>query len=508
MTSRTIPSLTRRETIKSAAGLMIAGAAGACARESGGASDTYDAAPAWMRLLGASEQGGRDYAPSVEGEIPAGLRGSLYRNGPGLFERGASSIHHLLDGDGLVQRLGFSDEGVRYQNKFVRTEKYELEEASGKREFATWTTRKSSNPFDNLGGGVTHSQAGVTVYPVHGKILARDEVGPTYEIDTHSLDTLGNMPVGDGLTGVNFKAHSKLDPKTGEWIIAGAEFGRFMKAHVAVYEPDLKLRRQFSFETPRQVYFHDFIATENHLIFVLHPCYLSVFPFLAGLKSFTDSLEWKGADGNLIAVVSREGGEPRYFEAPGSYMWHALNAFESGDEIDADFVGFDEPDHFIGQDALFKNIMQGRMGRAEAAGNIRRYRMDLKTGKLSEEILDHGNHEFPMIDGRAAMARHRVGYFSFGGVGGFNRGLKRFDYETGAADAFDFGALTHVGEPVFAERTGGALDEGWLIAQCLDGATMKSFYAVFDAQSVSAGPVAKILLDHHLPISFHGGWKA
>ncbi|MCB2098609.1 MAG: carotenoid oxygenase family protein, partial [Parvularculaceae bacterium] len=443
-----------------------------------------------------------------EGEIPAGLRGSLYRNGPGLFERGASSIHHLLDGDGLVQRLSFSDEGVRYQNKFVRTEKYEREEASGKREFSTWTTRKSSNPFENLGGGITQSQAGVTVYPVHGKILARDEVGPTYEIDAESLETLQNTPVGNGAAGASYKAHSKLDPKTGEWLITGAEYGRFMKVHAAIYGPDMTLRRHLSFEVPRQVYFHDFIATENHLIFVLHPCYLSVFPFLAGLKSLTDSFEWKGVDGNLIAVVSREGGEPRYFEAPGSYMWHALNAFETGDEIVTDFVSFDEPDHFIGQDALFKNIMQGRMGRAEAAGKIRRNRMDLNTGKLSEEILDDGNHEFPMIDGRVAMARHRVGYFSYGGFGGFNSGLKRVDYETGAAETFDFGALTHVGEPVFAEKPGGDIDEGWLIAQCLDGVSLKSFYAVFDAQSVGAGPIAKVLLDHHLPISFHGGWKA
>ena len=51
----------------------------------------FGPAPQWMTLLGATEEGGRDYAPEVEGAIPEGLRGSLYRNGPGRFERGAAA---------------------------------------------------------------------------------------------------------------------------------------------------------------------------------------------------------------------------------------------------------------------------------------------------------------------------------------------------------------------------------------------------------------------------------
>jgi carotenoid cleavage dioxygenase-like enzyme len=34
-----------------------------------------------------SENGGRDKAPEVQGKIPHELKGSLYRNGSGLFER-------------------------------------------------------------------------------------------------------------------------------------------------------------------------------------------------------------------------------------------------------------------------------------------------------------------------------------------------------------------------------------------------------------------------------------
>jgi all-trans-8'-apo-beta-carotenal 15,15'-oxygenase len=92
--------MTRRET-------MMAGmAAGTAAVLADGIADDAKAdlapAPHWLTLLGKSERGGRDTAPRVEGRIPEGLNGSLYRNGPGLFERGKSRKPHLLDGDGLV----------------------------------------------------------------------------------------------------------------------------------------------------------------------------------------------------------------------------------------------------------------------------------------------------------------------------------------------------------------------------------------------------------------------
>ena len=79
-------------------------------------------------LLGVSERGGRNETPEIEGKIPSELKGSLYRNGPGLFERGELRKPHLLDGDGLVQRLSFTDGTAHYQNAFVRTPKFIAEE--------------------------------------------------------------------------------------------------------------------------------------------------------------------------------------------------------------------------------------------------------------------------------------------------------------------------------------------------------------------------------------------
>ncbi|MEQ8747569.1 carotenoid oxygenase family protein [Pyruvatibacter sp.] len=468
-----------------------------------------DTAPRWMTLLGVSEQGGRSYAPTIEGTLPAQLSGTLYRNGPGLFERNGYRKQHMLDGDGLAQRLTIRDGKAHYSNAFIDTPKLRAEEEAGKYLHATWTTRRPGGFVSNIMGGDIVSQAGVTVYPVNGKVVARDEGGDTFVLDPDTLATTGTIPTARISGG--YKAHAKHDPQTNEWILAGQGFGPTMTLHVSVYSPQMTLANEFSFDAPRQVYIHDFFASKNHIIFVLHPCFFSPFGFLAGMNSITDSLTFNQAEGTILAVVPKAGGEARYFDVPGSFMWHALNAHEAGDEIVADFVGYDDPDHFIGDDPQLKALMVGRLGKAVQPGTIRRYVISLATGKAREEILDAGTHEFPMTDPRAQLGDHKVGYFSTGGLGAVNSGIKRMEMKKGRTQTFDFGAnTTHVGEPVFAARDESAdtVDDGWLIAQCLDAKTERTFFAVFDASAVDAGPLAKIWLTHHVPISFHGGWAA
>src|SRR6266516_4022656 len=106
------------------------------------------------------------YRAEVEGKLPVELRGTLYRNGPGLFDRGGLRKRNLLDGDGMVQAFRFDDGGVHYRNRFVRTAKF-------------W------------GAGRIKSQAGVTVYLWRDRLYAFDEMGLPWELDPATLDTVG-----------------------------------------------------------------------------------------------------------------------------------------------------------------------------------------------------------------------------------------------------------------------------------------------------------------------------
>jgi hypothetical protein len=138
------------------------------------------AAPRCLVLFGGSESGRRNEAPEIEGKIPRELRGSLYRNGPGVFDHGGLRKPHLLDGDGLVLRLSLADGTAHYQNAFVRTPKFIAEEKAATFHFTTCSMRPSGGLIPSRGGSFAHCQAGVTVYPFKDLLYAFDEISPAF----------------------------------------------------------------------------------------------------------------------------------------------------------------------------------------------------------------------------------------------------------------------------------------------------------------------------------------
>ncbi len=236
---------------------------------------------------------------------------------------------------------------------------------------------------------------------------------------------------------------------------------------------------------------------------------------LLGLRSIIDSFTWAPQMGNLLLVLDKEGVEaPRYIEAPAAFMWHSLNAYDFGNDIVAEFVGYDNPDHFIGTNALLSEIMVGRKGNAVYPGTIRRYVINLKKNCIYQEILAHESYEFQIVNPHRLGHKHRHGYFTYSNDTALqDTGIAQFDMANGHRELFDFGSNFLVGEPVFASRPGtiysGAEpeEEGWLLSQVFDLTTQTSFFAVFAANRIGDGPIARILLEHHVPISFHGCWR-
>jgi carotenoid cleavage dioxygenase-like enzyme len=72
---------------------------------------------------------------------------------------------------------------------------------------------------------------------------------------------------------------------------------------------------------------------------------------------------------------------------------------------------------------------------------------------------------------------------------------------------WDAGSRLAVAEPVFAPR-GPAEDDGYILSNIYDEDRDASFLAVFAARDLAAGPVARIHLDHRVPVGFHGLWRA
>ena len=506
---------TRRGFIASGSAALSA----AAVASSTGCSSTTPAAAmpplspehAFLAKLGQGLSEEVDYTPEIEGTLPDGLRGTLYRNGPGLFERGGVKKWNLLDGDGMLRVTSFSAGQARFRTRFVRTAKYEAEQKAGAFLYPTWAT-PAAGSFTNI---PSRSQAGITPVVKNGVLFAFDEVSVPYTLDPATLATTGTADPCDAADGpASYKAHTKTDGASGRWILVGGRGQRNPDLHVVVNDESGKAVAHVATPNPRSgyTYFHDFFWTGREVVFHLQPAFLSPIPLLLGTRTFVDSLSWRPDQGGLLLIVDPDGGRPPLaLEAPSVWMWHALNAHRVGDTIVADFVGYDAPDHFLGSEATFRAIMQGREGVARSAGKLRRFTVDLASRRTRLETIADGHFEFPIVPLSQTGRRHRYAYLASGDLarGWYHDGIARINVESGERREFRFATGHYVGEPVFAPDPQ-ARDEtkGWLLCEVLEGRSEKSLLAVFDTQRVEDGPVARVRLSHHLPISFHGWWQA
>ncbi|MFP4655124.1 MAG: carotenoid oxygenase family protein [Methanohalobium sp.] len=467
--------------------------------------------------LATSIDGEYSYEAEVEGTIPEDLEGTLYLNGPGLFDRGNLRKRYIFDGDGMIQSFRFHKGGVYYQNRFVRTDKYIDEEEAGKFLYASWTTLAPGGPIFNIFGRKLRSQAGVTVVERNGKLYAFDDGPQIYELNPKTLETIRKTSLGfaDSKLPANFMAHSKIDGQTGEWILVS---GVRDKLSIVTLDKNDDLIKHQKVKIPKNSYMHDFFVSDNHVILSFQPAESHVFKFITGLSSFSESIYWKPEEGNVLLVLNRHDKgeiEPEEFQVESSWMWHTLNAYEEDNKIVADFVGYRYPEQILGNEPTFYAIMEGREKKSNYPGEVRRYIIDLDKRAVQQQVLDGANYEYPVVNPCLSCRKHRYGYFirAHKPEDVFWSAVVRMDMDTGLSEVYDFGEGFYCTEPVFVPKPGydyspGSSDEpGWILTEVYNSYNKKSFLAILQADDLNNGPVAKIHLKHHVPLSFHGIWK-
>ena len=467
------------------------------------------------------------YQPDIEGNIPKEIQGTLYRNGPGLFERQGVRKKNILDGDGMVQAFHFNNGKVKYLNRFVRTNKWLEEENADKYLFNTWTTRRPGGALKNAFlQGEFRGQAGVTVRVFNGKLYAFGESSLPYELDPETLETL-NKEVDFGIQFENvntlFAAHNKIDGHTGDWIQFGLENGPKANIQLSIFDPSGQLKRHKRYQLPLGTYMHDFFVSENYIIFNLQPAEMNPLSFIMGLESYAESLRWKNKKGSTFMVLHKSlQQKPVYLTTDAVWMWHSLNAFEKNGEIFCYFCGYDEPDHFIGNHAQTYEIMKpnatpGNIPATRNPGAVRIVRIDLNRKKITmEKISDtYLSYEFPVMNEQFTTYEHDIGYFASGKMNGaFHHQISRLNILSGKAEHYDFGPGKYCGEPVFVPNPnvtytmGNSSESGWLMTLVFDENTDKSFIAILNTEALEDGPVAQVHLKHHSPMSFHGSWHS
>ena len=138
---------------------------------------------------------------------------------------------------------------------------------------------------------------------------------------------------------------------------------------------------------------------------------------------------------------------------------------------------------------------------------LHRWTMDMTSGKVAESALDDRSIEFPRIAESLVGLENRFGY----AVASFEdeNSLVKYDLQSGASVAHDFGREQIPGEAVFVPREGATNeDDGWLMTYVFDKPTNSSSFVVLNAADITGAPVASVQLPQRVPFGFHGSWIA
>ncbi|MDR3506584.1 MAG: carotenoid oxygenase family protein [Caulobacteraceae bacterium] len=458
--------------------------------------DGSQAVSPFLRGNFAPVRGEDDFELEVVGQLPAGLAGSLYRNGPNpQFEPDAD--YHWFIGDGMVHGFHVEDGKVRYANRYVRTPKWTLEHQAGRRLFNTWGDPRKADPLA-LGqdGGV----ANTNILWHAGRLLALEEGHSPTRMDPFTLETLGYVDLGGKVT-----AHPKIDPDTGEMVFFAymdepMPFSR--RVGYGVADAAGRLTRRESFEAPYCSMIHDFMVTRGHVLIPVLPLTGDLQRAMSGGPAFA----WEPRKGAYVGVMRRDAGVEslRWFNTEANYVFHVMNAWEEGERIFADVMQYETA-------PLFPNADGGRGERSEA--RLVRWTFDLagNSDTIKREAIDDLPGEFPRFDERRSGLSYRHGWFAAqtGKAGEYRAdGIAHIDLTTGRRSTFDLPPGDAISEPVFVPRSAAAEEgDGWIVAVAYRAPEDRSEMLVLDAQDVAAGPIATAKVPRRVPFGFHGNWR-
>ena len=335
-----------------------------------------------------------DYDLEIAGEIPSGLRGAFYRNGPNpQFE--PRGHYHWFTGDGMIHAFFVEGGKVAYRNRYVRTPKWQLEHAAGKALFGGFDPRAADPSVTGKDSGV----ANTNIVWHAGRLMALEEAHKPFELDPLSLESRGYVESYKG----RVTAHPKLDPETGEmaWFGYSVGNGWFTKTmSYGVTDANGAVIRRDDFEAPFSSMVHDFLVTRRHALFPILPLTGDLQRAMRGGPAYA----WEPEKGAHVGVMARDAGVDtmRWFTTDACYVFHPMNAWEEGDTIFADVMEYPIA-------PLFPNADGSMPERASA--RLVRWTFDLAgaTNAIKREPLDDLPGEFPRFDRKTDDLRIRRG---------------------------------------------------------------------------------------------------
>jgi all-trans-8'-apo-beta-carotenal 15,15'-oxygenase len=448
----------------------------------------------------------------IEGEIPAALTGTLFRNGPGLLEVGGQSVRHPFDGDGMICAIAIKDGRAHFRNRYVRTQPYQEEQKAGKFLYrGVFGTAKPGGWLANAFDLRLKNIANTNILSWGDKLWALWEAAEPHSLDPQTLETLGLDRLGGVLQpGDAFAAHPRIDAACeldqGAPCLVNFSVKPGLSTNITIYELNLAgtVIRQHTHCVPGFAFIHDFAITPNYCIFFQNPMLFNPVPFLLGFRGAAECLKFQPEQPTQVLVIPRrQPAAVQTLSVKSGFIFHHANAFEQDGKIIVDSVCYPEfPEVEPEQD--YREIRFSDL----TPSQLWRFQLDLETNEIDRQLLESRCCEFPVVHPQLVGRPYRYAYLGAAHDPVGNAPLQdvlKVDLETGNHKIWSFAPRGFTGEPIFVPRsaaTAESEDDGWVLVLAFNGESERSELVILDAKELKQ--VARLKLKHHVPYGLHG----
>ncbi|MBV9385730.1 MAG: carotenoid oxygenase family protein [Chroococcidiopsidaceae cyanobacterium CP_BM_ER_R8_30] len=452
----------------------------------------------------------------VEGQIPAKLNGTLFRNGPGLLDVNGHPIHHPFDGDGMISAITFTNGRAHFRNRFVRTAAYLEEQAAGKILYrGVFGTQKPGGFLANAFDFRLKNIANTNIIYWGGKLLALWEAADPHRLDPQTLETLGKDSLNGVLSpGEAFAAHPRFDPSCnqddGAPCLVNFSIKPGLSTTITIFEldPAGNIIRKQAHSVPGFAFIHDFAITPNYCLLFQNPVSFNPLPFVLGWRGAAECIKFQPNQPTRIIVIPRHTSKPvQLLETQSGFVFHHANAFEQGDEIFVDSICYETfPE--VKPQSDFREVDFADL----SSGQLWRFHLNLKDQTVSRQLVEGRCCEFPSIhNGRVGRA-YRYLFLGAAHAETGNAPLQailKIDLESGKRQLWSAAPRGFMSEPIFVPRPDASKeDDGWVLAVVYDAAYHRSDVVILDGRGFSQGPIARMHLKHHIPYGLHGSFTS
>ena len=439
----------------------------------------------------------------VSGSVPRDLNGAWYRCGPDRQYPPMTKDDVFIDGEGMVHMFRFEDGHVDYRSRWVRNERFLLQEKARRSLFGRYRNRYTHDPSV---AGKNPGTANTNVVWHGKKLLVLKEDSLPMELDPVTLETRGEWNFGGRFDAVSLTAHPKLDLHTNELLAFSYQARGDATRDFAfiIVDESGGISHQMWFDMPYPGMVHDFAVTDTHVIVPFFPLITD----LATIKRGGPFYQWHPDKQSYYAVFPRRGRstDVRWFHGPAVSAGHMMNAHNEGSKLHLDVCLYQGNcfDFFPSYDG---SPYQG------SPPLLTRLTFDLagKSETFESRLLQQAPCEMPKCDDRYMGKAYRYGFTicrpPTAPAGSMGLGaIGCIDHSNGALKTWVPGPECGVQEPNFVTKPGAAEGDGYLLTLVNRLAENRSDLAILNAKCIEDGPLAVLRMPVRVRSTFHGMW--